>query len=132
MTFNAAVVPPCFSGLSNPRYAKYASVVLGSSNVVMLHCANQPCSVIKPPSVLTVDEGKFASIHDCGSPGVGANKASNSDAFKPPSLSLSNRRNRSTKKRYPNGLSSAEELGGTSNLHNVRNFVIAKSYYNVT
>jgi len=82
----------------------------------MLHCASHPCNVICPVSLLTVEEGKLDSTHDGGNPGVGANKAVSSPAFSPPSLSLSKRRNRSKKYLYPMGLSSAEELGGTSNL----------------
>ena len=49
-----------------------------------------------------------------GRPGAGAKRASSSEGDRPPSVSLSKSRKRSTKKRYPAGESSDEVLDGTS------------------
>jgi len=72
--------------------------------------------VICPASDLTVEDGNEESTHDAGRPGVGAKSAASSSPLSPPSLSLSKRRKRSTKNLYPRGESSADALGGTSNL----------------
>ena len=74
-------------------------MVLGEVKVVILHCASQPCSVMCPASLRTVELGKSDSSHCRGMPGVGAKRAEISDGLRPPSLSASERRKRSTKKR---------------------------------
>ena len=72
---------------------------MGSVKVVILHWASQPWRVMWPASLRTVEDGKEASAHDVGSPGVGEKSADSSESLRPPSLSLSKRRKRSTKNR---------------------------------
>ena len=69
--------------------------------MVMLHCASQPCRVMWFDSLQTVEEGKelLSADQAWGRPGVGAKSAESSEGESPPSLSLSKRRKRSTKKR---------------------------------
>ena len=76
-------------------------MVLGEKKVVMLHWASQPWRVMWLASLQTVEEGKelLSADQAGGKPGVGAKRAESSVGDSPPSLSLSKRRKRSTKKR---------------------------------
>ena len=75
-------------------------MVLGEKKVVMLHWASQPWRVMWPASLRMLEEGKSVaeSDHVEGRPGVAAKSEVSSEGERPPSLSLSKRRKRSTKK----------------------------------
>lgn len=83
-----------------------------------------------PSSLQTIDFGNWLSTHNLGIPGVGLNKCSNSNSFNPPSLSLSNLINKSTKNLYPVGDNSTLEFGLISTFGFKNYHLMIKNLYN--